>query len=90
LANRSSAQPLQFGAQYREANRVKSRADFVSKVEGSLQELEETKYWLELLVGSGTTRAELMTDLFNKVEELLSIMVTIVKSAKIKPLAAKT
>jgi four helix bundle protein len=77
------------GAQYREANRAKSRADFVSKVEGSLQELEETKYWLELLVESGVTKAELMTDLFNEVEALISIMVTIVKSVKTKPVVAK-
>ncbi|MEY4730572.1 MAG: hypothetical protein RL020_1730 [Pseudomonadota bacterium] len=78
------------GAQYREANRAKSRADFVSKVEGSLQELEETKYWLELLVESGVTKAELMAELFNEVEELISIMVTIVKSVKTKPMIAKT
>ncbi|HSE91017.1 MAG TPA: four helix bundle protein [Candidatus Binatia bacterium] len=37
------------GAQYREATRGKSTADFISKVEGSLQELEESEYWLELL-----------------------------------------
>ncbi len=36
------------GAQYREANRAKSHADFISKIEGCLQELDETKYWLEL------------------------------------------
>jgi len=36
------------GAQYREATRAKSKADFISKIEGSLQELEETDYWLEL------------------------------------------
>ena len=33
------------GAQYREATRAKSNADFISKMEGSLQELEETEYW---------------------------------------------
>jgi four helix bundle protein len=37
------------GAQYREACRAKSNADFISKIEGSLQELDETLYWLELL-----------------------------------------
>jgi len=30
------------GAQYREATRAKSNADFISKIEGSLQELEES------------------------------------------------
>lgn len=37
------------GAQYRESQHAKSDADFISKIEGSLQELEETCYWLELL-----------------------------------------
>jgi four helix bundle protein len=41
------------GAQYREATRAKSNADFISKIEGSLQELEESEYWLELLAESG-------------------------------------
>src|SRR5690348_984281 len=40
------------GAHYREAFRAKSRPDFISKMEGSLQELDETEYWLELLIES--------------------------------------
>ena len=38
------------GAQYSEACRAKSNADFISKIEGALQELEESLYWLELLI----------------------------------------
>lgn len=37
------------GAHYREAQRAKSDADFIHKMESGLQELEETAYWLELL-----------------------------------------
>src|SRR5262245_3864781 len=37
------------GAHYREARRAKSNADFISKIEGALQELDETAYWLELV-----------------------------------------
>ena len=43
------------GAHYREACRAKSRADFVSKIEGALQELDETGYWLELIRDSGSS-----------------------------------
>ena len=32
------------GAHYREAQRAKSDADFISKIEGALQELDETAY----------------------------------------------
>jgi len=46
---------MSVGAQYREAQRAKSIADFVSKCEGSLQELEESAYWFELIEASGTS-----------------------------------
>jgi len=38
------------GAHYREAYRSRSNAEFISKIEGGLQELEETCYWIELLI----------------------------------------
>lgn len=44
------------GAHYREAKRARSTAEFVSKIECALQELEETIYWLELLA-EGDTRS---------------------------------
>src|SRR5206468_3345812 len=37
------------GAHYREAKRAKSNLDFISKIEGALQELDETSYWIELI-----------------------------------------
>jgi len=41
------------GANYREASRGRSKAEFVSKIGDCLKEIEETEYWLELLVDSG-------------------------------------
>lgn len=41
------------GAHYREAVRSRSDAEFVSKIEGGLQELEEAIYWMELLEETG-------------------------------------
>jgi four helix bundle protein len=46
------------GAKYREAQHAKSDADFINKIEGYLQELDETAYWLELLKDSGMISAE--------------------------------
>ena len=70
------------GAHYREAFRAKSRADFISKMEGALQELDETQYWLELLVESGTVPKKLLRPLLEETNELISIFVTIVKRTK--------
>ena len=40
------------GANYREAQRARSKAEFIAKIGDSLKELDETAYWLELLVRS--------------------------------------
>jgi four helix bundle protein len=72
------------GAQYREACRAKSPADFVNKMEGSLQELDETTYWLELLIESGIIKAELLADLQKEADELIAIFVSSVKTTKAK------
>jgi four helix bundle protein len=70
------------GAHYREAQRAKPSADFISKVEGALQELDETGYWLELLVGSGTIKPEAVDGLDRETDELSAIFTSIVKSVK--------
>src|SRR4051794_41186114 len=44
------------GAQYREACRSRSVAEFISKIESAAQELDETMYWMEILVDSGIVR----------------------------------
>ena len=58
------------GAQYREATRGKSTADFISKIDGSLQELEESEYWLELLAESGLYPEERLRALKRETGEL--------------------
>jgi four helix bundle protein len=70
------------GAHYREANRAKSEADFVNKIEGALQELDETGYWLELLVESEIVKAEKLESLIKETDELTAIFVTIVTKVK--------
>ena len=72
------------GAQYREACRAKSNADFVSKLEGSLQELDETLYWLELLGESRVIEASRLESLHKEAEELIAMFVTMVKRVKQK------
>lgn len=70
------------GAHYREAQRAKSDADFISKIEGALQELDETSYWLELLVDGNLVKASRLKDLRQEADELMAILVTIVKRVK--------
>jgi four helix bundle protein len=70
------------GAHYREACRAKSNADFVSKIEGALQELEESDYWLEMLVDGDYVPEARLKPLINETNELIAIFVTIVNKVK--------
>jgi four helix bundle protein len=71
------------GAQYREARRAKSTADFVSKIEGALQELDEAGYWLELIRDAAVTKSDAIESLAAETDELIAIFVTMVKNAKL-------
>jgi four helix bundle protein len=70
------------GAQYREATRARSSAEFISKTESALQELEETIYWLELLADGGIVQQRKLGPLRREAEELIAIFVASVKTAK--------
>jgi four helix bundle protein len=65
------------GAHYREAQRAKSDADFISKIEG-----DETSYWLELLAEGNVLPARRLANLQQETGELIPIFVTIVKRVK--------
>ena len=70
------------GAHYREAVRSRSKAEYVSKVGGGLQELEETVYWLELLTDANLVAPQRLTSLTNEANELIAIFVTLSNRAK--------
>ncbi len=70
------------GANYREANRARSKAEFIAKMGDSLKELDETCYWLELLLESGTVIPARLHDLSDECRQLMAIFITIIKRAK--------
>src|SRR5262249_24994840 len=72
------------GAHYREACRAKSDADFVSKIEGALQELDETQYWLELIGEAEIMAWSRLESLHEEAGGLIAMFVTIVKKVKAK------
>lgn len=70
------------GANYREANRGVSRADFANKIGTVQKEAAETQFWLELSIESNTARGNAVTDLHNESTELLKIFTAIGKKLK--------
>jgi four helix bundle protein len=70
------------GANYREAYRGRSKAEFIAKCGDSLRELEETAYWLELLVDGNIVPPETVSALQGECNELIAVFVTILKRSK--------
>ena len=72
------------GAHYREAKRPKSSLDFINKIEGALQELDQTGYWLELIERSEIMSAKRLELIRAESVELIKILVVVVKNTKEK------
>ena len=70
------------GANVRESIRAQSTADFYAKLTISLKEAEETAYWLELLNESGYIDNDMFKSLYSNCEELIRILVKILKNIK--------
>ncbi len=70
------------GANYREASRARSNAEFSAKIGDCLKDLEETIYWFDLLQESGVVREEKLLPLLDEARELIAILTTIDKKVK--------
>ena len=70
------------GAQYREAKRARSDAEFTSKLSSAHQELEEVIYWFELLVRCGIVSRNKIDPLLGEADELSAIFSSIIKKMK--------
>jgi len=72
------------GANFREAHRGRSNAEFIAKLGDCLRELEETGYWLELLVDSQLVSAKRLAPLQDECRQLNAILTSIAKKVKQK------
>jgi four helix bundle protein len=71
-------------ANYREASRARSAAEFVSKVETCAQEADETQLWLELLRDDCAVNTTTLDELWKESDELIAIFVTMARNTKDK------
>ena len=78
LASQILKSGTSIGANTREAQRGVSTKDFKNKFGTALKEAEETKYWLEILEATGR---DVPKDLKDKCEELIRILVSIIKNS---------
>jgi four helix bundle protein len=69
-------------AHAREASRARSNAEFCSKLDGLLQEADESQLWIELLRDDCGLRSEAIDRLHQETGELMAIFITMVSKLR--------
>lgn len=82
LGKQSLRSGTSIGANYREANRARSKAEFISKIGDCLKEADEMLYWLELLSDENIISSSRLRLLLKEADELVAIFTTISKRAR--------
>jgi four helix bundle protein len=80
VRNQITKSGTSIGANYREANRARSRADFKNKIKICESEASETQYWIEVIVEAGWLSWEKAKANYDECSELLAIFTSIGKS----------
>jgi four helix bundle protein len=82
LAHQLLRSATSVAAHAREASRARSDAEFCSKIDGALQEADESALWLELLHEDCGIETDEVLKLLSETNELIAILVTIVEKTK--------
>jgi four helix bundle protein len=79
IRNQITKSGASIGANYREANRSRSRADFKNKIKICESEASETQFWLEIIVETGWLARDKIEAEYEECSELLAIFTSIGK-----------
>lgn len=77
IRNQLSKSGTSIGANYREANRSRSKKDFKNKIKICLAEASETDYWLEIIQELNWNNTMKLKELRKEAKELLALFTTI-------------
>ena len=80
VRNQITKSGTSIGANYREANRARSRADFKNKIKICESEASETQYWIEVIVLVKWLSWEQAKSVYDECSELLAIFTSIGKN----------
>ena len=80
IRNQITKSGTSIGANYREANRARSRADFKKKIKICESEASETQYWIEVIAEAKWLPWEKVKSEYDECSELLAIFASIARS----------
>ena len=86
IRNQVTKSGTSVGANYREANRSRSKADFTNKIKICVSEASETVYWLEIISDLKWTDNMKLEQITSEAKELLAIFTSIWTTLKLKSL----
>ena len=81
IRNQITKSGTSIGANYREANRARSKADFKNKIKICESEASETQYWIEVIVETNWLSREKVKSEYEECSELLAIFTSIGKKS---------
>ena len=70
------------GANVEEANGARTKKEFINSMNIARREARETHYWLRVIQGAGLVKMSALQELLAEADELVRILVTIVKRAE--------
>jgi four helix bundle protein len=70
------------GANYREACRARSKAEFISKIGDCLKEVDEALYWLELLQKESIVSQRKLSSLLDEANQLVAMLVVSINTSR--------
>ena len=77
IRNQLSKSGTSIGANYREANRSRSKKDFKNKIKICISEASETNYWLDIIQELNFNNSIDLMDLKKEIKELLALFTSI-------------
>ena len=77
IKNQLTKSGTSIGANYREANRAKSRADFRNKIKICESEASETQYWLSIISDMNWVSSHDIKNVYEECSELLALFTKI-------------
>jgi len=82
IGNQLLRSALSVGANYRAACRGRSKADFISKIGITIEEVDESQHWLEMLAEAGIVTPDKLKPLIQESNELIAILTASAKTAR--------
>ena len=82
LSNQVLSAGTSVGALIREAEHAESRKDFIHKLSIGLKEINETIYWLELLLATEYINKRIFDSIMKDAVEILKILIACIKTTK--------